>query len=299
MGKATSPEFIWKEVEIMGNTQHSREEILAHIPLRLGEPFVREPERWNKWCAKLVDVFDFHDATAGAMRGIDGTARLSVEIVERGAEHRSHFRSAPTGLTRPLPDSVRSLYDDLVARGEELFEQRKVNAESGYGGYLDYADLRMHKVVLQLIKTVPPHRKTLLDTVANDRDANKRATAATMLHWAGETTKSIAVVHRLLDDPDYAVRNNISRFMNHYLDRLESRDLRQRVIDALLVQLDRPSGSDRNKAIYGLRELAQSFEVDRAYIAHRGLDVIRYMARNSLAGSFVCDPAKEILELIE
>ena len=38
-GKATLPVFIWKEVEIMGNTQHSREEILAHIPLQLGEFF--------------------------------------------------------------------------------------------------------------------------------------------------------------------------------------------------------------------------------------------------------------------
>lgn len=297
--KAALPEFILKEVEIMGNSQHSREEILAHIPLHVGDPFARRQELWNEWCSKLVEMFDLHDATAGVIWHIDGMVSFIVDVVERGAEHRSKFRSAPIGLPQQLPDSVMSLYDDLASIQDELQGRGETCFESISQGYLDYSESRMHEIVLQLIEAVPPYREALLDIVAIHRDAETRAAAATMLHWAGEVSKSIAIVHRLLDDPDQAVRNNISRFMIQYLGQLSSCHVRQGVIDALLTQLDRPSGTDRNKAIYGLLRLAQSFEVDRTHIAQRGLDIIRDMERNSVMNNQVRNPARELLDLVE
>ena len=87
--------------------------------------------------------------------------------------------------------------------------------------------------------------------------------------------------------------------MIQYLDQLSSCHLRQSVIGALLTQLDRPSGTDRNKAIYGLLRLAQSFEVDRTHIAQGGLDIIRDMERNSVMNNQVRNPARELLDLVE
>lgn len=290
----TPEEPKWAGMEIIGAHSVERATIESAIPLEIGSPWTDTRSQWQEWAAKLQERFDFHRVIITRVRYVDGRVFLVVDVIEKGDESRIAFRENPTGSVE-MPNDVLAAYAKLRERLDELFNQGTPPAEFGEKGYLTYADEPAMEFVEQLAELTPPHRETLIRVLTEDADASKRATAATLLNWAGNVTESIVAVHKLLDDPNSGVRNNISRFLVHYTSQLEDQRARRSVIDAMGWQLRRPGHGDRNKSIIALAELLKKFPQEREYIISNFGDDIRAIAEQSILSN-VGDVAKNVLQ---
>lgn len=291
-------DWTWSGFEILGNHSTTRAEIIKRIPLNVGDKYTEDIESWKKWCQDLVTTFPFSSAECSGVRYSDFKAYFVVDIVEKGQEYRNKFRKPPAKDLTLADKDVMAAYQALQKRLWDLFSQGKPPTESCTKGYLDYSDPDMHKLVLELVKSTPAFRKNIIQVLASDRDPLKRMSAADLLNWAGKGSKSVLRTHRLLDDPHSGVRNQLSRFMMHFVGEVPSKRKLRKVIDSLLLQLDRPSFGDRNKALFNLVEILKSKPQLVSYIRKSGLPLIRYLAENSILSN-VSGPAKDILTQLE
>jgi len=288
----------WAGFEIIGNHSISKNEILKHIPLKVGEDYKENSLTWKQWCGDLKNRFGFHFTQCSTVRYIDFKAYFVIEVVEIGYEYRNQFRSEPTEDIPFASTEILNLYARLYKRLSTLFEQGIGVQESVDKGYLDYSDKEMHEIVQQLIQLVPQYRENLLEVLAKDIDINKREKAANLLNWTvADIDNTVVKANALLDDPSGLVRNNVSRFTLHFIDKVNSQDARKGLIDRLLLQLDRPSFGDRNKAIFNLVALASRFPEDRPYLKEKGFSLIDSIATNSILEN-VRDPAAQLLKLL-
>lgn len=278
------PTRVWTDVEIVGQRSVERAAILEHVPLPIGEPYADDRETWAAWGRDLEDRFGFHDVGVGAVRFTDGRCYLVVNVVEKGDEDLLLFRDAPTG-SAALPEGVVELHDAMQQRARSLFRQGTPSRERSENGFLDYDDEELHGIALQLVEATAGHREQLVTVVKEDADANRRGTAARLLNWAGDVEASIMDVHTLVDDPDVVVRNNLTRFMLHYVDRIESVEARHAIIDTMADQLRRPSHADRNKALSALRRILVKHPDEAAYIDAKAGPAIETVADQSVLGN--------------
>ncbi|HEX4955476.1 MAG TPA: hypothetical protein VF017_18955 [Thermoanaerobaculia bacterium] len=275
------PRWRWRDFEIVGSTQTDPAAIRQAIPLPLGGAFPDDPEVWAAWCPGLAERFGLASLSCSPVLFLDGRAYLVVEVVEKEEAERLQFGTAPLEDVA-LPESLVSLYTRLRERQQDNFRQGRANQEDVKQGYLDYSEPVMHGIAQELAAAVPPHRTTLLAALAQDKDAEDRARAATLLHWAPDKEGSIAAAHRYLADPSSLVRNDISRFLLFYLDQVKSRETLGSVIDALALQLSRPSHGDRNKALYALESLLEGTPDLSPVVAQKAGPWILRIARQSV-----------------
>ncbi len=200
--------------------------------------------------------------------------------------------------SRSLRDQIERAALSVSNNIAEGFERGTPFTAKVVGGFKDYDDPQLHALALRLRELVPDHRLALIDVIREDRDSQKRASAATMLHWGGDVADSIARVNACANDPTVTVRNNVTRFMLHYLDMVESPEVRTALIASLARQLRRPSHADRNKAVYGLLHIMQAFPADGPAIAAAAQEELRMLARDSVLFN-VGDPARELIALLE
>lgn len=291
-------EWKWVGFEVIGNHKASKADIVAQIPIKVGDKYKEDPASWQKWCADLKTKFKFHFTHCSTVRYVNFDAYFVVEIVEAGYEYRNQFRAEPLADIPFASPEILDLYEQLYKRLWDLFNQGKAVNETTDKGYLDYADAEMHTVVEKLAQLVPKYRNNLLEVLEKDKDINKREKAANLLNWTvNDLAETVVKANRLLDDPSGLVRNNISRFTSHFIDKVQSEQDRQSLIDHLFVQLDRPSHGDRNKAIYNLLFIAQKFPGDRPYIKEKGAALITSISQFSVLDN-VRDPAIEVTKLL-
>jgi len=292
-GEPTAPQWRWADFEVLGYRTVTRAVILDPPPVELGTPIPEEERPWEPWCEELEERLDLHRARCSPVYFAGGDGYLVIDVIEKGDEERDHFRPEPEGEVE-IPAEVRRRFDALEARQMELFRTGTPPRESAEGGFLDYDEPRMHELVTELRELVPPLRERLLEAVATDADAEDRAAAARLLNWAGDVTDSIARVHRHLDDPSVLVRNNISRFTLHHVHRVESPEVRRSLVEVLCRQVARPSHADRNKALYSLLHLSQTFPGELPAIRAGCGEPIATLAERSVLGN-VRDPAAELV----
>lgn len=291
-------EWRWEGVEILGHKKTSRAKIRSVIPLQKGEKYRGDKNVWRQWCAQIRNRFDFFFIDCSAVRYNNFKAFFIVEIVEFGEEWRLNLREKPQQKIPLASPEILESYQRLDTRLWALFSQGKGVQENSSLGYLNYSDPEMAREVQHLISSVPAYRLNLLKVLQYEEDAQKRATAARLLNWGLDVEKSIQKVHNLLDDPDKTVRNNISRFMLHYFSKIKRVSVRKKIVRSLGQQLWRISHGDRNKALYGLLEMATQYPQDQKYIKKVTAKGVAYFAEKSILPN-VKNPAQELLTLWE
>jgi hypothetical protein len=278
------------------------------IPIPIGGVYHRsDAPFWTVACAEVKSTFDFASVDCGdrALRVFEGRkAYLIVDIVEKGRENLMKFRDAPSG-------SVAFASDKMVNIGDELASKSMAAAMAGHGynergekGYLAYDDPAgtnedLGPLVQRLTQLVPQHLDNIFDVLQHEKDPKQRQKAATLLNWAaGDLERTLRRALPLLDDPDQGVRNDLSRFMIHFVGLVQSKRLRHQMIAVFVDEIGRPSHGDRNKGLYNLLEIAHARPDDRGYIRSRGTESIRYLAENSIVFN-VKGPAEELLALLD
>ncbi len=298
--------WIWTDYEVVGHRSVTRDEILQDLPFTMGEEAQRGKETniaINEWCDGRKEALGLYGIDCGFLRFGDGKTYVTVNVLEREDAVKLTTRARPTA-DLALPAELDATYSKLFEIQEGHFDsgnykvlQEEVTRPDGADPYLTYPkEPEMAKLAAELAATAPAHRDTLRDIAARAANPAVRARAATLLNWAGDTTKSIEIAHQLLDDPSALVRNNLSRFMLHYIPDVDDPDLQGSLARVLAVQATRPSHPDRNKALFGLLYIAQSSEPARALVMKEAGETIRRLAEQSRLPN-VGEVAKQILAL--
>jgi hypothetical protein len=294
---APAAQWKWTDFEIVGNRTVSRADIARAIPLKLGEVYVEDPAQWRGWCDDLVRKFGFHYAECSPLRFLDFRTYLTVNIVEKGEEYRTRYRPAPTGTVAIKDPEVFALNDRLMARLFELFDKGINAGEHLNGDFVDFKDPQMHDLVLQLVKRAPLVRDNLIAIVGGHPDGSVRAKAAWSLCWARSPADSIARVFTFLDDPATLVRNDVSRFMSHWVDLVSDPKLQKPLLDVLVLQMKRPSHADRNKSLINLYLYLRAQPGAIPYFKSIGQTELDHIAANSVLEN-VGDTAKALQKLV-
>ena len=306
-GAADEEPWTWAGIEILGNHDVPRAEIEKIVTVPVGESYrVGDAPFWKDACATVKQQLDFADVSCPdrPLRVFDGRkAYLVVDIVEKGNEKLLRFRKPPSKDVPFANDEMLRVLEELQDKTLTAAMAGHAYQENGAQGHLVYVaregDEDVSPLVDRLAAVVPQYRENLLAILRLEKDAEKRQQAANLLNWAGgDLEKLIRDSMPYLDDPDAGVRNNLSRFMIAFVDRVKKESLRHELIDAFVLQIRRPSHGDRNKGVYNLLGIAQARPENRAYIREAGGDALRYLADNSIVFN-VRDPARELLALVE
>jgi hypothetical protein len=304
--KAITPNWNWCGYEIHGNHQIDTKRLLRSLPKRrLGRRIDEDTESLVESAGeRLQTKFRLPQAQGRLVRLIDRGSFKAIgviDVVEKGDEHRCSYRTINGREITLANNEILAVYNQLSERRELLFNQGTPPYEIYSSDFLDlFNDSECHQLCLQLSQLVPAYRKNILEVVEYHHNELTRATAANLLCWTRfELEGAIAATHWLLDDPSDEVRNNISRFMLPYVDRIYGAHIKHPLIHNLLVQLNRPSHVDRNKALYCLLAITKrSGFLDRRYIKERGSKLIERVASTSLLPN-VRQPAQDILALLK
>jgi hypothetical protein len=275
-------EGTWAGLEIVGQRTISREVIARKIPVKIGSKYDQDPRRWDLICEVLKEKFNLHYAHCGMVGYVNFKAYFTIDIVEKGDEIRTHFREAPIGQLSLADGEINSLYDRLYARFWDLFSRGISAFENSDKGYLDYDDSQLSELTAELAQQVPEYRLNILDVLANSADPVLRRRAANLLNWDMHPAEDVPFAVNLLDDPDSEVRNNISRFTLAFVKTVKDSDSQKKIIDALVIQLERPSHGDRNKALFAIFNLLNAFPENASYVKARGLQAIKRISEQSI-----------------
>lgn len=275
-------EWKWTDFEIVGSRSVSREKIISELPVKVGDVYKEDQVQWKKWCADLNTKFEFYFTDCSSVRFLDFRAYFVVSIVEKSQEYRLKYRSQPTDEVAIKDPQIFTSYDQLMARLWQLFDQGISAGENTRGDYLDFKDEKMHDIVLKLVEKSSRSKENLIEIIKSDKNPQKRAKAAWLLNWALTPVESIEKVCPYLDDPITLVRNDVSRFISHWIADVKDKSLQKKLVDALVLQMKRPSHADRNKALSNLHSFLTAVPTLAPYLKGTGGDEIDHIASNSV-----------------
>lgn len=299
--------WTWAGLEILGNHNVPRADIEPLISLPLGDLYHGgDAPFWTEDCDQVRQRFQFASVDCGERPLLvfgGRKAYLIVDIVEKGREGALKFRDAPTGSVPFVNEEMITISRELDAKTMAAGMAGRGYPENGKRGYLSYENPTgenedLAPLVQRLAELVPQYRDNVLEVLRGEKEAKNRMRAATLLNWAGNPERTLRETIPLLDDPDPGVRNNLSRYMIHFVGTVDSKRLRHRLIESFVQQIEQPSHGDRNKGLYNLLEIANARPDDREFIRSRGAESIRYLAENSIVFN-VQGPAQELIGLIQ
>lgn len=286
--------------EIMGNKTLTRQQVKEFYPISPQAIYTQKNameyfERLISYNKKLQEKYDLQHVESTIVSYLNFKFYVVVDIVEKSEKQRVQFRKSPQKHIKFATKEILDLYQALQERQQQVFAQGKaVNEIIKNAKYRDYDDPQMHQIVSKLVERVPAHRENILHVLQHSNNSLHRMQAATLLNWALDPIKTIAIVHTFLDDPSGGVRNNISRFMIPFTRYIQDKKLTRAIIDSLVIQLNRPSHGDRNKALYSLLTIAENSPQNYPYILKKSKSLLQYIADNSILEN-VQKPAQDLL----
>lgn len=262
------PVWTWTGFEVLGHSTITRDVILEGVPITLGEPSpeLLDPEGLSQaqaWAARRKAELDLFDLRVSQVRYGDGESYLLVEVVEQAESWRLTYREPPAERTTLESTELIDAYNAYMARQRALFDSgdymktTTVVVEDEHGLRITHPeDEELERLGLNLRQLAPQHSEQLLHLVAHARLDFERGRAADLLRWAGDFDESLSVAGSLLDDPSGLVRNNLGILLIHYTEHITmSHAQSKRLLDGLMLAVQRPDHGGRNKALYALDAL--------------------------------------------
>lgn len=213
----------------------------------------------------FADLAVFLDLTPGLP-----TAYAIVDLVEASDRaRRMPFTPAPQ---RELsdPGGLLAAWDTFFQTGLELQLQGKLGAERvpcpAFHCLFDSRLPELAPLERRFLAEVPGMRDALVEILRQARDPEARAAAAFLLAYGRDGTQLVGELIPSILDPSDEVRNNVLRVL------AEVANLHPEIaipLDPLLVALDFPATSDRNKASLVLLGIAEHHPELRQIIATR------------------------------
>ncbi len=277
--------WTWTGLEYFGPDRVSREDVLAAMPVALGDPYVDGSlSAIDRACGDLGLARDLGFWSCASLRYLDGRAFLLVDLLEPDEANGLVFRDEPEGPDDWPDEALIAEYRALAAARAAAFEAGAAAGleESFDGGYLTWTDPTLAAHADELAALAPPHREALVTLALTADRIDVRADAATLLNWAGDHGASAIAVADGLRDPDLGVRNDVSRYLLRAVRQVDDAEARARLAAALVAQAQLPEMSDRNKALIGLLHLAEDSPEDHAALTAAVAPVARRVGARSI-----------------
>jgi hypothetical protein len=250
-----SPDIL-RYVELLGMQLSANETPVAPekaAELRAGMQAIETKIRTALESRTPLAFFEIHPTTDQSRQ-----VNVTVDVVEKTDEaRRMPFRDAPTadlgdpGGTLALWRAYEQKFFELVMAGAPS----RVNANECpvLHCMVSFDSPELAPYLERLNEGARLHEDALYTVTANSAGASQRATALFVLAHTNDAKRLTPVLGRAIYDPDPGVRNNAMRVLAFMAAKGVEADY---PIRDLIVALDFPSSTDRNKAASALSFLA-------------------------------------------
>lgn len=196
---------------------------------------------------------------------------ITIDAVDKKDSDRlPHFLTKPTGTFKD-PDHLIESWHEYEAIGMKLVQEdntwKTVPVCPAYHCLFGFNHPKLKKYQIIFDKLVPKNQDQLFKILKNDKDEHKRAAAAYLLAHIKNGHKLITNLIPALDDANEGVRNNAMRVLGSTLAKVKDADF---PVDKILIMLDSPVLTDRNKAAYIISSLVEQQRYATYVAAHAG-----------------------------
>lgn len=202
----------------------------------------------------------------------------TIEIIPRRSSARMHFlsESAPTIDTKP--HDVIELMRHYTALSMHLLLTQQLDPQDKacpfYHCVVSFQHPQLKPYLALFRQGVLEKKQSILDTLAQDPNSERRAAAAFLIGFFSSPHDIITLLSAHVDDPDYRVRNSVLRVIGATLDKAHFTHMDPKPFIGLL---DSPYVTDRNKALQILRVLANSRQAQKIICQQGGQQLLRLL----------------------
>jgi hypothetical protein len=201
----------------------------------------------------------------------DDVIHMTVDIVDRKDKQRlKYFLPKPTESI-PDPDNLLATWSTYEKSGWDIaFKEKKFPEFKSCPVHhcifgFEHPKLKEYEEIFNNL--VSKNKTQLAAILKNDKDDQKRASAAFLLAHIKDGKELAAILVPSMRDPNSLVRNNVMRVLGATLDKIDALDF---PVDEAITALDFPRETDRNKALYILFSLAKQPKYAQYIAQHAG-----------------------------
>jgi hypothetical protein len=289
-------------VDVFG-TRVSEQDVLAQVRIAPGEPAdedlagrckdatarLQSDGRWAFANVSQTDYFAGPEA---------GRSYITVDLVDKGEEHRLKFDPDPTDHVDD-PAGLVATWREYEQRAHTLLREDKLDLSEGQNCRALHYTLGFGNPTLvhydeHFARQVPLSFEALVQILRRDSDLHQRAAAAFLLAYGCDAQVVADAELASIRDPSFLVRNNTLRVLCLLPER--ARQPVRIAVEPLLDALSFPMTSDRNKAANALFSVLVRDSSAQALVRSRVQPVLKRMAALEQPNNRV--PALEILRVL-
>ncbi len=262
--------------------------------------FVESPARLNESMEKILrgiaDMGDFSYLSLGYVIYPDGEVYFTIDVVDKQDKQRlSYFMPEPKKTIND-PDHLLAKWTEYDEVALNTFTEGNKLKEKGakahdkcpvYHCDFGFDDPGLKKYEQLFNSLVPKNKKQLIEILRSDMDENKRANAAFLLSHIKNGQELVKILIPSIYDSSANVRNNVMRVLGATLEKVVVTDF---PIDKIIIALDFPQETDRNKALYIAESLASQPKYAKYIAEHAGkqlLDELKMLQPNLHGGAYM------------
>lgn len=293
-------------IEIIGANRDTANAIKNTSPVKVGD-FISLADK-DFYCEAIINKFKKEKISnieplcwAVLFTKKDNTS-VAYLIIELDLESRLKQlvrkipnKSSSTKLSKKLED----LHTQLEERSLILFKNKIPIIENYAKGFLDYDDIFLHNIAIQLSKLTPKYNDHLLEIIHFSKNAEERTKAAQLLSWSKHHKKNLAYAlkNNLFFDPDKGVRNALARSIGCFIADVSDDTLLAKSLPVYCQLISLPSFTDRNKALSSIKSILTTHPQLSSTIGTDCKKTIMDISETSVLDN-VGGYAKEILKLM-
>jgi hypothetical protein len=282
-------------LEFFGSSQITRQELEKYLGLKAGA----SPQSVAKGIARLEKALAGRRIKANVdVANDDGGIIVSVDVMQTGTTSPYPTRKLKqphhVELSTEVPFQV---FDQLMARREQLASQGRPVTESYPDCIKRFSDEPCNQFADQLMRRVPHMIPELLSVIETDPDPSRRCKAIECLNWAGDYDDNIFRLIPALHDSAEVVRVSAARFMYPRIKLLPPDFPFEQLIEALSLQLLRPSHIDRLLALRCLTECARQHQITLYAIKEYDFDRLKQLDSLSIVTA-IREPAHNLVRTL-
>lgn len=290
-------------IEVIGVDKSTAEKVRHALPVQIGDVFFSKDT--EKQRANYLDIIKKNFLTNNVVCSFllygNNTVYLIIDFIPLEIKENVYRPiSDNKENSKRIPKKLNSLYDQWNKRHSFLMNEGLLNIENYDKGFRDFKDPQLHNLAKKLNLYASKNYRVLLTTIRDSTNASERRKAAALLAWSEHPNETLEFILQwgLLNDPDQGVRNDLTRSLSTSIKYIKEISLLKKLFPSYCKQVTLPRHTDRNKALYSIREILQFHPDLSTVITAECKQTISYISEVSILGN-VGGFASEILKIME
>ena len=275
----------WQGVEVIGCNKTVAKQIREIIPLKIGTPLNLTEETLNGWCKTINNAIVPLKAECSFV-GYPKEKHYYYVVDVLNTSNLDPYRKIEVNKFNNLtiPKKIYSTFKELNTKRFKALVSSVPSGENFKNGYVDYSDPNLKKITRVLAKNVSKHNALLINIITYSSNVEQRRDASTLLSWAKLSEPEIEKIidRNLLNDPDSATRNNLTRSLSFYFKNTFEPQLAEKIIHSCCEQINFPSHGDRNKALISIDQMLTANQKTSQFIQPECQKNLKYISEMSI-----------------